>query len=62
MCSVLSVVEDVDVTFQTLVFYAFAAILIFAALRVVTARNTVHAALYLVLAFFTACDQICIAA
>ncbi len=50
----LNVVEDVDVTFQTLVFYAFAAILIFAALRVVTARNTVHAALYLVLAFFTA--------
>jgi len=40
--------------FQTTIFYAFAAILIFAALRVVTARNTVHAALYLVLAFFTA--------
>src|SRR5881392_2696667 len=40
--------------FQTTIFYAFAAFLIFAALRVVTARNTVHAALYLVLAFFTA--------
>jgi NADH-quinone oxidoreductase subunit J len=40
--------------FQTAIFYVFAAILIFAALRVVTARNTVHAALYLVLAFFTA--------
>jgi NADH-quinone oxidoreductase subunit J len=35
-------------------FYAFAAILVFAALRVVTARNPVHAALWLVLAFFTA--------
>src|SRR5215216_7699157 len=40
-------------TFQTFVFYFFAAVLIFAALRVVTARNPVHAALYLVLAFFT---------
>lgn len=35
-------------------FYAFAAILVFAALRVVTARNPVHSALWLVLAFFTA--------
>ena len=35
-------------------FYAFAAVLLFAALRVITARNPVHAALYLVLAFFTA--------
>jgi NADH-quinone oxidoreductase subunit J len=41
-------------SFQTFVFYAFAAILVFAALRVVTARNPVHAALWLVLAFFTA--------
>jgi NADH-quinone oxidoreductase subunit J len=41
-------------TFQTIVFYVFAAILVFAALRVVTARNTVHAALYLVLSFFSA--------
>ncbi len=32
-------------------FYVFAAILILAALRVVTTRNPVHAALYLVLAF-----------
>jgi len=36
------------------IFYAFAAVLMFAALRVITARNPVHAALYLVLAFFTA--------
>ena len=40
--------------FSTLTFYAFAAILIFAALRVVTTRNPVHAALWLVLCFFTA--------
>ena len=41
-------------TFATFIFYAFAAILIFAALRVVTTRNPVHAALWLVLCFFTA--------
>jgi NADH-quinone oxidoreductase subunit J len=35
-------------------FYAFSAVLLFAALRVITARSTVHAALYLVLAFFSA--------
>ncbi len=35
-------------------FYAFAALLLFAAFRVITARNPVHAALYLVLAFFQA--------
>jgi NADH-quinone oxidoreductase subunit J len=40
--------------FTTFLFYFFAAILVFAALRVVTTRNPVHAALWLVLAFFTA--------
>ena len=35
-------------------FYAFSAVLLFAAFRVITARNPVHAALYLVLAFFQA--------
>jgi len=35
-------------------FYVFSAVLLFAALRVITARSTVHAALYLVLAFFSA--------
>ena len=35
-------------------FYLFAAILVLSALRVVTARNPVHAALFLVLSFFTA--------
>jgi NADH-quinone oxidoreductase subunit J len=40
-------------TSQELIFWFFAAILIFAALRVITARNPVHAALFLVLAFCT---------
>ena len=40
--------------FETVTFYIFAAILLFAGLRVITARNPVHAALFLVLAFFTA--------
>jgi NADH-quinone oxidoreductase subunit J len=42
------------VTFQTVVFYLFAALLVFAAIRVITARNPVHSALFLVLAFTTA--------
>jgi NADH-quinone oxidoreductase subunit J len=41
-------------SFTAVLFYVFAAILVFAALRVVTARNPVHSALWLVLAFFTA--------
>jgi NADH-quinone oxidoreductase subunit J len=40
--------------FKSLVFYAFSAILLLASLRVITARNPVHSALALVLAFFTA--------
>ncbi|MCU0840616.1 MAG: NADH-quinone oxidoreductase subunit J [Thiobacillaceae bacterium] len=40
--------------FTTVVFYFFAAILLAAGVRVITARNPVHAALALVLAFFTA--------
>ena len=39
--------------FQTFVFFFLSAILVFASLRVITARNPVHAALHLVLAFFT---------
>ena len=35
-------------------FYLFSAVMLFAAFRVITANNTVHAALYLVLAFFQA--------
>jgi NADH-quinone oxidoreductase subunit J len=40
--------------FITILFYVFSAILIFAAFRVITASNPVHAALFLVLAFFNA--------
>jgi len=40
--------------FEAAVFYVFGAIMIGAALCVITARNPVHAALFLVLAFFTA--------
>jgi NADH-quinone oxidoreductase subunit J len=40
--------------FTDFVFYALAAILLLAGLRVITTRNPVHAALFLVLAFFTA--------
>src|SRR6059058_5525540 len=40
--------------FEALLFYVFAAILLFASVSVVTSRNPVHAALFLVLAFFTA--------
>ena len=39
--------------FVQLVFYVFSAILVGAAVMVITARNPVHAALFLVLAFFT---------
>ncbi len=39
--------------FERFVFYVFAAILVYAAGRVITVRNPVHAALHLVLAFFT---------
>ena len=38
----------------TALFYAFSAVLLFAAFRVITARSTVHAVLFLVLAFFSA--------
>lgn len=40
--------------FNDFIFYALAAILLFAGIRVITTRNPVHAALHLVLAFFTA--------
>jgi NADH-quinone oxidoreductase subunit J len=38
----------------TALFYVFSAVLLFASFRVITARSTVHAALFLVLAFFNA--------
>ena len=40
--------------FKTALFYVFSAIMIIASTRVITARNPVHAALFLVLAFFNA--------
>src|SRR3569623_1080985 len=40
--------------FKTALFYAFSVILVFAAMRVITDRNPVHAALFLVLSFFSA--------
>ena len=39
---------------QTLLFWIFSAVLLAAAVRVITARNPVHAVLFLVLAFFSA--------
>jgi NADH-quinone oxidoreductase subunit J len=39
---------------KTALFYVFALVLLFAAFRVITARNPVHAALFLVLSFFQA--------
>jgi len=41
-------------TTTTALFYVFSTVLLFAAFRVVTARSTVHAVLFLVLAFFSA--------
>jgi NADH-quinone oxidoreductase subunit J len=39
-------------TFEKFLFYVFAALLVFAAVMVITRRNPVHSALFLVLAFF----------
>jgi len=39
--------------FEKFLFYLFAVILVVAAVRVITVRNAVHAALFLVVAFFT---------
>jgi NADH-quinone oxidoreductase subunit J len=46
--------KDFKMDVQSALFYAFSAVLLFASFRVITARNPVHAALYLVLAFFQA--------
>src|SRR3989449_6890984 len=40
--------------FESAIFYAFGAVLLLAGLRVITSRNPVHGALFLVLSFFTA--------
>ncbi len=39
--------------FETLVFYMFSALIVFGGLRVITARNPVHAVLFLVLTFIS---------
>ena len=46
--------EHNNIDMNTALFYVFSAVLLFAAFRVITARSTVHAALFLVLAFFSA--------
>jgi NADH-quinone oxidoreductase subunit J len=46
--------KDFMMDVQSALFYVFSATMLFAAFRVITARNPVHAALYLVLAFFQA--------
>ena len=40
-------------SFEQIVFYFFSAVLVFSAGAVITVRNPIHAALFLVLAFFT---------
>src|SRR6186713_1834276 len=42
-----------DINFQSFIFYAFSAVLVGASIGVIVARNPVHSALLLVLAFFT---------
>ena len=44
--------DKINMDVKTALFYVFAAIILFAAFRVVTARNPVHAVLFLVLTFF----------
>lgn len=44
---------DFNMTFHIFIFYFFSTILVVAAIGVITSRNPVHAALLLVLAFFT---------
>jgi NADH-quinone oxidoreductase subunit J len=46
--------KDFMMDVQSALFYTFSAVMLFASFRVITARNPVHAALYLVLAFFQA--------
>jgi NADH-quinone oxidoreductase subunit J len=44
----------VSSNFPIIMFYMFAALIVFSALRVITSRNPVHAVLFLVLAFISA--------
>ncbi len=43
-----------DMPLQEIIFYAFSAVMVLAAIMVITVRNPVYAALFLVLTFFTA--------
>src|ERR1022692_3851297 len=45
--------DFVTSNFETIVFYVFAALIVFASVSVITARNPVHAVLFLVLAFIS---------
>ena len=45
--------DFINNNFETIMFYAFATLVVFAALRVITAGNPVHAVLFLVLAFIS---------
>ena len=47
-------IAEKNMEFTTVLFYAFSALLIFAAVRVITDGNPVHAALFLILSFFSA--------
>jgi len=47
-------VASITMNNTTALFYVFSAVLLLASFRVITARSTVHAALFLVLAFFSA--------
>jgi len=44
--------RDIEMNMETVVFYFFATVLIFAASMVITVRNPVHAALFLIMSFF----------
>jgi NADH-quinone oxidoreductase subunit J len=52
--TVKDLMMDVPMDVKSALFYAFSAVMLFAAFRVITSRNPVHAALFLVLAFFQA--------
>lgn len=44
---------NINMSFQLIVFYLFSAVMVLAAIRMITAKNPVHSALSLVLVFFT---------
>ena len=46
--------KEIQMLFHAIVFYCFSALLIVASIVVIVSRNPVHAAMFLVLAFFRA--------